>query len=385
MSNPFLCTDEQEEFRRSVAGLARDRFAGSYLEGAKTDKFPGDELRQLGQAGIIGLLVDEEDGGQGGDAFTLGIAIEEVAYANLTVGYLAFGSAVACDVLARHATAAAKARWLPGLLAGDLVVALALTEPGSGSDAAAMRTTATRVEGGWVLTGEKTSVTAAVHAHLAIVFAKTDPDAGAAGVSAFLVDTDDRTVTSHPFDDPGGKPLGRGSVVLDGTFVPDDHVLGAPGNGFRIVMHEFDLTRSLIGLILVGGAQRALDMTAAYVTERQAFGQPISRFQGVSFPIAEHTTYVEALRMLSYHSLGRRVAGLPHSREAAMVKWWGPEVAFNAIKDCIVLHGQVAFSDDLPLQSMLRDVTAYFIGDGTPQIQKLVIARHVLGRDAVGA
>jgi cyclohexanecarboxyl-CoA dehydrogenase len=383
MSNPFLFTDEHEEFQRTVRGLAQSHFAASYLEQSKSDKFPVDDLRRLGQAGILGLLVDVDDGGQGADPITLGIAVEEAAHASLTAGYLVFGSTVACHVVAEQASPEAKKRWLPGMLAGDLVCALALTEPGSGSDAAAMRTTATRAEGGWILTGEKTSVTLAVHAHVDIVFAKTDPAAGARGVTAFLVDTDDPTVTSHPFDDPGAKPLGRGSVVLNETFVPDDHVLGAPGNGFRIVMHEFDLTRTLIGLILVGGAQCALDMTATYVTQREAFGQTISHFQGVSFPIAEHTTYVEALRSLAYRSLGLRAAGRPHSREAAMVKWWGPEVAFNTMKDCIVLHGHVAYSDELPLQAMLRDVTGYFIGDGTPQIQKLVIARDVLGRDAV--
>lgn len=385
MTNPFLFTDEHEEFRLSVRGLAESRFSGTYLEKAKSDKYPSDELRQLGDAGITGLLVDVGDGGQGADALTLGIAVEEMSHANLTVGYLVFGSTVACHVVAQHASPEAKGKWLPGLLAGDSVSALALTEPESGSDAAAMRTTASRVDRGWILNGEKTSVTAVVHADVIIVFAKTDQSAGARGVTAFLVDANDPTVTSHPFDDPGNKPLGRGSVVFDSTFVPDDHMLGALGDGFRIVMHEFDLTRTLIGLILTGGAQKALDMTAEYVTQRHAFGQQISRFQGVSFPIAEHTTYVEALRMLSYRSLGLRVAGRPHSREAAMVKWWGPEVAFNAIKDCIVLHGHVAYSDELPLQSMLRDVSAYFIGDGTPQIQKLVIARDVLGRDAVGS
>jgi cyclohexanecarboxyl-CoA dehydrogenase len=385
MTNPFLFTEEHEEFRLSVRGLAQSRFAGTYLEKAKSDKYPLDELRQLGEAGITGLLIDVEDGGQGADALTLGIAIEEVSHANLTIGYVVFGSTVAAHVVAQHAKVDAKGKWLPGLLSGEAVAALALTEPESGSDAAAMRTTATQVDGGWILNGEKTSITAVVHAHLIIVFAKTDPSAGARGVTAFLVDANDPTVSTHPFDDPGNKPLGRGSVVFDGTFVPDDHMLGTPGNGFRIVMHEFDLTRSLIGLILTGGAQKALDLTAEYVTQRQAFGQPISRNQGVSFPIAEHTTYVEALRMLSYRSLGLRVAGRPHSREAAMVKWWGPEVAFNAIKDCMVLHGHIAYSDDLPFQSMLRDVSAYFIGDGTPQIQKLVIARDVLGRDAVGS
>ena len=199
----------------------------------------------------------------------------------------------------------------------------------------------------------------------------------------FLVDMNDPAVTTQAIRDPGFKPLGRGSIFLDGVFVPDSHVLGEIGRGFAMVMHEFDLSRTLIALMNIGTAQRALDMAIEYSKQRQTFGRPLAANQGVSFVIAEHSTYVSAVRALGYHALGLRMAGQRHTSEAAMLKWWGPLVAHNAIRDCIVLHGQVGWSDEMPLQAMLRDVSGCMIGDGTPQIQKLVIARELIGREVL--
>jgi cyclohexanecarboxyl-CoA dehydrogenase len=239
------------------------------------------------------------------------------------------------------------------------------------------------VEGGWVLTGEKTSVTQAPHADIAIVLAQTDATLRARGIGCFLVVMDDPTVSSQSFADPGFKPLGRGSISMDGTFVPDDRVISEPGHGFQQIMAEFDLSRTLIALTAVGSAQRAIDMAIAYSRDRTTFGKPLAANQGVSFPIAEHTTYLAAVRALAYQTLGLRMAGKPHTTQAAMLKWWAPKVAFNAIQEAVVLHGQVGWSDELPLQSLLRDISGYQIGDGTPQIQKMIIARDVIGRDAV--
>lgn len=147
-------------------------------------------------------------------------------------------------------------------------------------------------------------------------------------------------------------------------------------------MAQFDLSRTLIALTCVGSAQRALDSAAAYSRDRTAFGKPLAANQGVSFPIAEHTTYLEAVRALAYRTLGLRMAGQPHTTQAAMLKWWAPRAAFAAIQEAVVLHGQVGWSDEMPLQSLLRDISGYQIGDGTPQIQKIIIARDVIGRAA---
>jgi cyclohexanecarboxyl-CoA dehydrogenase len=210
------------------------------------------------------------------------------------------------------------------------------------------------------------------------VFARTPK-----GPTAFLVDLDDASVHRQRFRDPGLRPVGRGSVTFEDTFVPRGRLLGEEGRGFNLVMHEFDYSRALLGLMSIAAAERAIEMTVAYTRERSTFGRPLSSNQGVTFPIAEHLTKLEAARWLCYRALSLRQAGRPHTREAAMVKWWAPHIAIRAIEDCVVLHGHVGWSDEMPLQSMRRDVSALLIGDGTPQIQKLIIARETFGRDAL--
>lgn len=376
-THPLLATEEHDLFRESVRGFARSRLAAGYLQRAESDEFQLEVSKTLGAQGLLGLLVSPDHGGQGADEIAVGIACEELAWADFNACYLAFSAAVSGRLLDEHC--AVGPEWLPRIMDGTEFVALGLTEPGTGSDAAALTTRAERVEGGWRLYGEKSSITGAAHATAAITFARTGGP-GARGVTAFLVPLGD-SVGRQTFRDPGFRPLGRGALSFDGTFVPDDHIVGQENRGFHLVMQEFDFTRALIGLMAIGAAQRALDMTIAYTTERHAFGNPIASYQGVSFKVAEHDTMLEAARALCYRALALRSAGRPHTKEAAMVKWWVPRLAFDAIQDCIVLHGHVAWSDELPLQQLLRDVSGMQIGDGTPQIQKLVIARHLFGRE----
>lgn len=379
---PFVLDEDRIAFRDSVRRLARSEFLDTYLERANTTEFPRTELKKLAAAGLTSLTLPEEGGGQGADVLDLGLACEEVAYADPNMAYILFSTNSLVTLLGGHVSAGVT-QWTSPVADGDVLGCWAVTEPGTGSDAGAMRTKAERVEGGWRLTGEKTSVTQAPHADLAVVLAQTDTSKGTRGIGCFLVRCDDPTVSSQSFADPGFKPLGRGSITMDGTVVPDDHVIADPRRGFGQVMSEFDLSRTLIALTCVGTAQRALDMATAYVRDRTSFGRPLSTNQGVSFPIAEHTTYLTAVRTLAHRALGLRIAGHPHTTEAAMLKWWAPRVAFAAVQEAVVLHGQVGWSEELPLQAMLRDVSGYQIGDGTPQIQKLIIARDVIGREAV--
>ncbi|MCE0764977.1 acyl-CoA dehydrogenase family protein [Pseudonocardia kujensis] len=380
LHNAFVLDEDHLAFRDTVRALARTELLDGYHVRAASTDFPHRELRTLADAGLIDLTLAEEHGGQGADLLALALACEEVGYADPNLGYVLFATNSLVSLLAEQQSAAIR-RWVRPVAVGEALGCWAVTEPGTGSDAAALRTKAVRVDGGWVLTGEKTSVTQAPHADIAVVLAQTDPALGARGIGCFLVECADPSVSSQRFTDPGFKPLGRGSVTMDGTVVPDDRVLAAPGTGFGRIMAEFDLSRTLIALTCIGAAQRALDAASAYVRERTAFGRPLAANQGVSFPIAEHTTYLAAVRALAYQTIGLRMAGLPHTTQAAMLKWWAPRVAFAAIQEAVVLHGQVGWSDEMPLQSLLRDVSGYQIGDGTPQIQKIIIARDVLGRD----
>lgn len=382
--NPFVLDDDHIEFRDTVRQFARKKLMPGYLDRATTDAYPHEEVKQLAANGLLGLCLPVELGGQDGDLLALGLACEELGYADVNLSTILFLQAVPAALLATYAKPAVVQRWVPGMISGEIIHSMGLTEPGTGSDAQAMSCRAEQVPGGWKLYGEKTSITQAPDAHVATVIAQSNPELKAKGIGAFVVDLDDPTVSRQRFRDPGGRPVGRGALTFDGTFVPEDHVLVEPGGGFQLIMHEFDLTRTLIALGVVGAAQRALDMAADYAMQRTAFGLPIAVNQGVSFPIAEHNTYLEAIRTLAYHALGLRMSGQRHTAQAAMLKWWAPQVAFAAINDAVVLHGHIGWSEEMPLQAMLRDVSGAQIGDGTPQIQKLIIARELVLRKNVG-
>ncbi|WP_262322993.1 acyl-CoA dehydrogenase family protein [Acidiferrimicrobium sp. IK] len=380
---PFVFGAEHRQFEESVAKLARGQFHDGYLQRATTDDMCWDELAELGRHGLLGMGLPAELGGQDADPIARGIACEQVARADFNLAYLVFGSELAA-ALVRGSPPEIAHPLVRDVTAGRRLIALALTEPRGGSDASGTSVRAHQVDGGYRLSGEKTSVTLGMHASHAITVATVDPGAGSRGTRRFLVPLDDQSISRQSFADPGFRPLSRAALNFDDTFVPDDHEMTDAGSGLSAVLSDFDLTRTLLGLMVIGAARRAIDATVEWVREREAFGRPIAGFQGVSFTLAEHDTQLEAARWLCYRALGLRTAGLPHTREAAMCKWWAPRLAVQAINDCIVLHGHVGWSSEMPLQQLLLDVSGLQIGDGTPQIQKLVIARHLIGRDYVG-
>jgi cyclohexanecarboxyl-CoA dehydrogenase len=221
------------------------------------------------------------------------------------------------------------------------------------------------------------------HADAIIVIAQTNRDGQAAGVSAFLVPLDSPGIVKSPISDTGWLPMGRGVLHLDNVEVPASHLLGREGGAFRSVLNGFDFTRPLLALTGIGCAQATLDETAGYVSDRLAFGSPLASYEGVSFPLAEHATRLEAARLLCYSALWHRTVGKKHTALAAMTKWYGPQEASRAIHDCLLLHGNYGYSSEFPLEQRLRDVLAVEIADGTAQIQKIIIARELYGRQFV--
>ena len=370
----FAFTDEQQLFRESMRGFARSKFAAGYHKRAQSTDYPAEAYDQLVQQGLLGMTLPERLGGQGGDEMAFGIAMEELAWADFNLAEIILLPSIAALMLKDSDAAQDTAA---GIAAGTRHIGFCVTEPGTGSDAANLKTRAVPEPDGWRLHGEKTSVTSAHFLDCAVVFATTP----AGGSTAFLVELDD-TVSRQRFKDPGLHPVGRGSLTFDGTFVPTENRLSPEGRGFHHVMGLFDLSRPIIALMVCGAAQRALDLTIDYVKERTAFGKPLSEFQGVSFALAENDTRIELTRTLAYRAIGLRQAGLPHTRQAAMVKWFGPSAAVEAIHECAILHGHYGWSEEVILQQLMRDVSAMEIADGTPQIQKLVIARRLLGREA---
>jgi len=234
-----------------------------------------------------------------------------------------------------------------------------------------------------VLAGEKTSISYAPHAAGIVVLACTPGESGQAGFTAFLVPMDAHGVSRQTFADAGWRPIGRAGVFLDDVRVPDEFRLGPIGGGFSIVLREFDYARSVIGLMAGATGRRALDLAIDYARQREAFGHRVSAFQGVSFPIVDDAMALEAARWVSYRALSLADAGQRFTKEAAMGKHLGVEAALNAIRTAIVTHGHYGYSEELPLQAMLRDVAGLQLGEGTPQIQRLVVARQIFGREAV--
>lgn len=380
----FAFTPEQEAIRETARRFAEDRVAPGYQAREAEANFDRSLVREMGALGLIGPELPEDMGGHGLDGVCAGIIIEEIARGDLSMAYTQLLGSLMGSVIALHARPEVARRVVPGIIAGETIVALGLTEPGGGSDAANLKLKARRENEFYVLDGEKTSTSLADQADQIVVFARTGTAAERArGVSAFLIPLDAPGITTSRFDDLGEVIIGRGSVFFDQVRVAPEARLGEEGQGFHHIMRGFDYSRALIGLQCLGPAAASLEETWRYVTERQAFGKPIAKYQGVTGPLAEAETLITAARLLCYKTLWLRDNDRPHTAEAAMCKWWAPQVAFDTIHRCLLTHGHYGYTRDLPHQQRLRDVLGLQIGDGTDQIQKLVIAREKVGRVAV--
>ena len=381
----FGFSEEQEAIRDTARRFAADKLAPGYRAREESAIIDRDLIREMGALGLIAGDLPEEFGGLGLDAVSVGVIIEEISYADLNVGYIQLLSSLTGQIVANHARPELAREWIPKIVSGEALIALGLTEPRGGSDAANLQLAAVLDgKGGYVLNGEKTSISLSDQADVSVIFARTGgADEGAGGVSAFFVPLDANGVTRTRFDDLGSAAVGRGSLFFDGVRVPESALLGEEGGGFRQVMGGFDYSRALIGLQCLAPARASLDETWPHIAEREAFGNPLAQYQGVSFPLAEAEAHYRSTRLLCYETLWRRDAGQPHTAEAAMVKWLGPKTAVDIIHQCLLTHGHAGYSRDLAHQQRLRDVIGLEIGDGTAQIMKLVIAREKIGRVAV--
>ena len=371
-----LSPDDQllaETLRR----YARERLLPDYQRW-RTEPYPRERIRELGDLGVLGIRVDPEHGGSGGSFVSLGVACEELGRGDFNVCYFPQLTTIAAELL-RLAEPALQRRWLPALASGGAVLAFGLTEPGVGSDAANLTLRARREGDELVLDGEKSSITFAGFADACVVFARTGGP-GARGISSIVVPLDLPGVTRQVYPSTCSTLTQRGSLVFDGVRVPADHQIGEEGSGFVHAMTALDFNRALIGLASVGAAQQSIDETMTYVKERHTFGQPLARREGVAFELAEHLTMLRCARHLGYETLELADAGESHTQVAAMAKWLGPKCSVEAIHAAMILHGWIGFSSDLPLDQRMRDVSGLEVGDGTPHIMKAVIAREALGR-----
>ena len=372
--------EDQEAYRQTVRRFAAKVLAPHYQSDDKTATFRRQQALDMAAMGLTGLRIPTRYGGQEASAVIAGIATEEVGRADFSATYLIINTALISDIIVRNATPQQQAAWLPGIATGQTVPCICITEPGHGTDAASLELKAIRTGTGWTLHGEKTSITLGMASDRAVVLARTGGP-GARGVSAFWVDLHHPTVTRSAFDDLGSRAIGRASLHFDGTPVEDGDLIGAEGGGFVSVMQGFDYSRAIIGLGCIGAAEASLDEALQWSRDRVAFGQPIGTFQGVAFPLAECATYLKGARHICLEALWRKDNGLEHSSEAAMAKFWAPKLATEVIHQCLLTIGHVAYSSEAPIGQRLRDVIGLEIGDGTAQVPKLVISRHLLGRE----
>ena len=375
----FELTATQRQYCDRAREFAVQRLAPGYAEREASGRIEPAIRTGLGGLGLIAPELPAALGGRDLDRLTSGMILEETARGDFNVGYLQVVGSLVGQILVTSAPQLA-AEWVPRICAGEQIVGIGLTEPHAGSDAGMPRLRAQPDQGDYILTGVK-SLSFANDAAAVVVFARTsDTDQRGRDISAFLVPLDAPGVTRELYRDMGTKAVGRGAAHFDGARIPASHLIGAEGQGFTQVMHGFDFSRALIGLQCLGAAQVTVEETWDYVTKRESFGQPLSRNQGVAFPLAEADTMIAAARLLCYQALSRKDAGLPHTAEAAMGKWLAPKVAFDAIQQCLLLHGQYGYRTELPIEQRLRDVLGLQIGDGTAQIMKMIIARQRVGR-----
>ena len=382
--NPYLDAELLalgEHARRFAAA----RVAPGFQERDRTRVLDRALMREMGALGFIAPELPEASGGQGLGCLAAGVIHEEIARADLSMSYVNLLASLNGQILAEHGRPAVARPWLERLVRGEALLAIALTEPRGGSDAANLRLRIERRGDEYVLNGEKTSISAADQCDAVIVFGRTGSvESGAHGVTALLVPADARGLARSRFDCHGQRAIGRGSLFFDDVRVPLEHRLGDENRGFVQVMQGFDYSRALIGLQVLAVARAALEETWAHVAGREAFGKPLSAFQGVSHPLAECDTQVEAARLLCLQALWLKDRGAPHSAEAAMCKWWAPKLAYDTVHQCLLMLGHAGY-DRGPMEQRLRDVLGFQIGDGTAQIMKTVIARARAGRGAVPA
>jgi alkylation response protein AidB-like acyl-CoA dehydrogenase len=377
----FSLSADQELLREEVRRFAEERIRPGVEERDREHRFPAEIVREMGELGLLGMLVAEEYGGAGVDPLTYVLAVEEVArVCPSTAVTMSVTNSVCCWPIARFGSEHLKTTVLRRLASGEVIGGFGLTEPGSGSDAGSLRTTARRDGDSWVLDGEKAWITNAGYAAYYVVVARTDPAAGKRGLSAFVVPADaPGFAVGKPEEKLGLKASRTAPLSFDGCRIPAANLLGTEGNGFKIALATLDHSRLGIAAQALGIHQRALELAVGYARDRVQFGVPIARHQAVQFKLATLATELAAARALTHYA-----AAAAHTaaagRLAAQAKLYASEAANRACQESLQIHGGNGFHDDYEISRLYRDVRVTTIYEGTSEMQRLVIARQLLQR-----
>jgi butyryl-CoA dehydrogenase len=373
----MILNEEHQMIRDALRSFSQERLAPNAARWDREHHFPKEELQELARLGAFGVAVPEELGGAGLDYVSLALVLEEIAAGDGGIStVISVNNCPVCSIGMTYANAAQKEKWLRPLAGGELLGAFALTEPHTGSDAAALRTSAVRDGDHYVLNGTKQFITSGKNGDVAIVMAVTDKAAGKKGISAFWVPTDTPgyivTGIEHKM---GQHSSDTATIVFENCRVPAENLIGEEGQGYKIALSGLEGGRIGIASQSVGMARAAFEAALAYSKERESFGIPIFDHQSVQFRLADMATRIEAARQLILHAASMKDAGLPCLKEAAMAKLFASEMAERVVSDAMQVFGGYGYVSDFPVERIYRDVRVCQIYEGTSDIQKILIAR----------
>jgi len=377
----FELTEEQRIMQETARRFAQERIAPLVNEDEKAHRFRREIVREMGEMGFFGAIIEEQYGGTAVGWLAAQLITMEIARVSASWG-LPFNMQMTgpAFTIQRWGTEDQKKKYIPGLVAGELLGCFAMTEPNTGSDVMSMRSMAKKTSGGFVLNGQKTWISQVQHADVGLIYALTDPDAKHGGMTCFLLDMKSKGVTTRPIEDKFGlfcSPTGE--VAFEDVFIPDEAVLGKVGDGFKVCMAMLDGTRLSCGARAVAVGKACLDAAASYAKERVQFGKPISEFQMIQSQLVDIYVEHEAARLLVLRAAASRDAGrLRNSAEISTAKYFAAEAAVHAANTAMKIFGSYGFSTEYPAARLLRDAKSFQIVEGTSNIQKIVIARSLL-------
>ncbi|HEU5325241.1 MAG TPA: acyl-CoA dehydrogenase family protein [Candidatus Limnocylindria bacterium] len=381
----FALSPQHEEIRRTVREFAERRIAPVADELERRGEFPMEIIREAAGLGLLGVPYPEEIGGTGLDSLAYAITVEELSRVSGSVGIIVSAhTSLGCNPLWLAGTDAQKEKYLRPLASGKVIGAYGLTEPGAGSDSRGTRTRARRAGECWVLNGSKRFITNAGVAGTYIVTAVTEAEQSSGRISAFIVPADTPGFSVGRMEEKMGLHASNtGELLFDDCRIPLENLLGAEGEGDKLFLKTLDGGRIGIAAMALGLAQAAYEAASAYAKEREQFGRPIGAFQGVAFMIADMATEIDAARLMTYRAAWLKDRGRSYSTEAAMAKLFASEVAQRATNAAVQVHGGYGYITEYKVERYLRDAKLTEIGEGTSQIQRMVIARNLLGLRAM--
>jgi butyryl-CoA dehydrogenase len=381
----FELTDEQRLVRETARDFADGVIAPRVRENDRNERFDTELVQKLADMGFLGAIVSEEYGGRGIDYRTYALIVEEVGRADSSARtVVSVQTSLVCSSIERWGTEEQRQEWLPKLCSGEALGCFGLTEPDTGSDAANLATRATKIDGGWRISGQKQWISLGNYAQVALIFVQTDPDHGHRGLACFLVPTDSEGFSSQEIHGKLGlRASDTAELSLDAVEVPDAAMLGEVGEGFKVAMSALDSGRYSVAAGCVGICQGCVNASVDYAQERQQFDRPIASFQLVQEMIADMVVQTEAGRALVWRAGWLKDTGQPNTKETSVAKLYATEAAVQCANLAIQVHGGSGYVDDYPVERYLRDARVTTLYEGTSQIQKLIIGRAVTGVNAM--